>query len=532
MINPTKPEPNYGSYYNSNQLMLPIDLTFNFEENSLVSTFVEVMKGVDLSKCLTKSSTNGNTVHDPIACLTALIFGYVEAGHPSLRDLEEKCRYDTRYIWLSGHTCPSFEYFARLIKDNLLVSVDDLLTVVNLRIFCLDQDIDFNTLFIDGSKWEAYAKKTSFVWKKSVLKYQSKLFNKISKTGREMNETVGQLNSFKIKESYTAYDLEMVIAYMKLMMKKLNIETVRGAGHKRSPYQKYLELFEEYLDSYLKYEGMLEILGDRNSYSKTDHDATFMNMKYDYYNKTGVFKPGYNIQIGTMSGYVVHAGIFDNRSDVGTYISFMESYKERYKKLPKTVVADAGYGSYENYMWNLVNHVDSGMKYNMFNTLHGKSDYLKKNPYNSLNFKTNENGLKVCPAGMEMNRLVSETYSKKGGYTQIIQTYTCDGCANCKHQKECTKAKDGQRKIQVNRVLEELREDVDQRLLSEEGKELRRQRSIQTEGAFGVLKEDYDFDRLWRRGKENVAYEVEMCIIGLNIRKYHYKKIKKQEKPN
>ena len=93
MINTTKPEPNYGSYYNSNQLMLPIDLTFNFEENSLVSTFVEVMKGVDLSKCLTKSSTNGNTVHDPIACLTALIFGYVEAGHPSLRDLEEKCRY-------------------------------------------------------------------------------------------------------------------------------------------------------------------------------------------------------------------------------------------------------------------------------------------------------------------------------------------------------------------------------------------------------------------------------------------------------
>jgi hypothetical protein len=62
-------------------------------------------------------------------------------------------------------------------------------------------------------------------------------------------------------------------------------------------------MFLEYEEKLLEYQIHLEICGIRNSYSKTDHDATFMNMKYDYYNRTGVFKPGYNLQVGVSDEY-------------------------------------------------------------------------------------------------------------------------------------------------------------------------------------------------------------------------------------
>ena len=52
-----------------------------------------------------------------------------------------------------------------------------------------------------------------------------------------------------------------------------------------------------------------DILGERNSFSKTDPDATMMHMKYDYYNHTNVFKPGYNVQIGVNNGYIAYSYI-------------------------------------------------------------------------------------------------------------------------------------------------------------------------------------------------------------------------------
>src|SRR5690606_8129805 len=48
-----------------------------------------------------------------------------------------------------------------------------------------------------------------------------------------------------------------------------------------------------------------QILAGRNSYSKTDQDATFMRMKEDHM-KNGQLKPAYNLQLSTSGQFVVN----------------------------------------------------------------------------------------------------------------------------------------------------------------------------------------------------------------------------------
>src|SRR5699024_11216925 len=78
-------------------------------------------------------------------------------------------------------------------------------------------------------------------------------------------------------------------------MKDENIAFVHGKGKRKSDIQKLYDELKEHAMKMFEYTIHMDILGERNSFSKTDPDATFMHMKYDYYNHTNVFKPGYNI---------------------------------------------------------------------------------------------------------------------------------------------------------------------------------------------------------------------------------------------
>src|SRR5699024_12239388 len=78
-------------------------------------------------------------------------------------------------------------------------------------------------------------------------------------------------------------------------MKYENIAFVNGKGKRKSDIQKLYDELKEHAMKMFEYTIHMDILGERNSFSKTDPDATFMHMKYDYYNHTNVFKPGYNI---------------------------------------------------------------------------------------------------------------------------------------------------------------------------------------------------------------------------------------------
>ncbi len=90
------------------------------------------------------------------------------------------------------------------------------------------------------------------------------------------------------------------------------------------------------------------MLGEWNSYSKTDPDATFMRMKEDHM-KNGQLKPGYNVQIGTENQFVVGYRLHQRPTDTRCMKPHLEKVKNALGKLPGTIIADAGYGSEENY---------------------------------------------------------------------------------------------------------------------------------------------------------------------------------------
>ena len=499
------------------QFKFPLDFYTNVPNNDPVTSFVEIMKGLDTSKYFKTIPHRGNQGYDPHMMLNIVLFAFMNKV-PSLRELETLCKYDIRYMWMADNETPSFMAFQRFISNTLTHEIEDIFYDVCHRLIELD-NVDLSKLYIDGTKIEANAKKNSFVWKKSLINRRNKVFEKTTAEITYLN-TQYKFN-YETNTKYNASFIGQIADDLMSYMVQNKIDLVYGTGKRKHDIQKRYEHILDYYSKLMNYEEMLEICGDRNSYSKTDHDATMMNMKYDYYNKTGVFKPGYNVQIGTSDEYVVHIGVYPNPADTKTFIPFMKSYYEKYECYPKWPVADAGYGSYDNYMFCIINKMELGMKYSYYAKKNDSK--FKKNIYHSYNFKKDEKGYRVCPEGHSFNIDYGDVINEKGDYIQISNIYGCGQCNECPVKEKCTKSQEG-RRIQVNPILEEMYRKVDENLSTAEGKEMKKQRSIQTEGAFGVIKYDVGYERIRRRGIKNVKTELFLVFIGFNLRKYHHKK--------
>ena len=101
--------------------------------------------------------------------------------------------------------------------------------------------------------------------------------------------------------------------------------------------------------------------------------------------------------------------------------------------------------------------------------------------------------------------------------------YECLDCMKCRHKNKCTQAKEN-RKITFIDGYKELKDEVKENLDSKLGIFLRTQRSIQVEGAFGVIKQDMKFRRFTRTGFKGVRLEMNFIVIGYNLKKFHNKK--------
>lgn len=514
MENTTFSEPNYGSYYTAVQLMLPMDISKKIDENDPVVSFAEAMKGLDLRSYVKKSVHRGNQGYDPYMMLNIMLFAEMEGKHSDLREIEKLCRTDIRYMWLSHENTPSHMAFQRFEQKYLKKSIKDIFFEITGHLINL-MKIDVSRQYIDGTKFVANAYKNSFVYKTRVVNARSRLWSNITEIIILLNQEFGF--NFPYHDQYCAQEIGYIVQYLMEVMVKENTEITYGKGKRKSLIQRYYDKLLTYAIKLDEYEENLFICGDRNSYSKTDHDATMMNTKYDYYNKTGVSSPCYNVQQGVCDGLVTNLGIYQTPGDTKTFIPFMEQGAEHYGYFPLWAVTDAGYGGYDNYFFCVENNIELGMKYNYYAKKHEKQ--FKKKKYNAINWEKNEDGYKICPAGHVFDILLTEKYDETGRYLKINQIYGCEGCPECDRRKECTKSK--RRTITINPINEEFQMTVDHNLGTEEGKEMKKQRSIQAEGVFGIIKQDRLYTRIKRRGLENVEMEIFKVYIGYNLMKYH-----------
>ena len=519
-------------YLDNNSAFQPsfqFPLNFVYEDaiakDDISRTVKEVVEGVNIFKYVNFSHRNSYG-YDGMKMLECVLLAFALKGYASVRELEDLCKYDIRFQFIMDGQTPSHMAFHRFIHNDLLMPIEDLFVEFN-KYFEANDDIDTDILYIDGTKFEANANKMTFVWMKSTKKHREKRWIKIMERIRSFN-TYCKNNSIPLylsvlKEFSFEYLVEITENIEKIM-NKLNIELKHGKGQNKHPLQRFKEGFEEDAEKILKYATYYRIANGRNSFSKVDHSATFMHMKYDYYNHTNVFKPGYNVQMGSSNGYIRHVYISNDCNDINTYIPFMEGYHLAYGKYPTKTPADAGYGSYDNYSYCKEHKIELYMKYNTYKKEHDNIN--DKNRFKSYRMKPDQDGKIICPAGKEFS-LEYEKVNTEGRYSKTLKTYRNEYCDNCPLRCQCTKGKNG-RTLVINEKLIEYQVEVSTNLSSDEGKELMVQRSIQAEGIFGQIKQDNKYARLWRRGETGVKLELLLVSLGHNLRRYHVRKHQKK----
>ena len=299
-----------------NQVVLPLDLGICIPEGDLVFKVAEICENLDYTELFNTYLRTWRKVN-PITMFEVLVFAYMSRKFSS-REIESLCKTDIRFMWLlNGEPSPSASTIVRFQRGHLAEAIEGLFYQFVNKLYEMGE-VKFKNLFVDGTKIEAYANKYTFVWKSAVEKNLAKLKNKTSVFLEVLSERYGFSENISVEECYES---------LLRQAQWLNLEFAVGKGKHKTQLQRDIEILEEYIAKEAEYYSHLGKFGNRNSFSKTDTDATFMHMKEDYM-RNGQLKPGYNIQIGVESEYIVGVDSFSNRSDVGTLIPFLNRIRK------------------------------------------------------------------------------------------------------------------------------------------------------------------------------------------------------------
>ena len=507
------------------QLKMPVDMERIIEISDPVYTFNEVMEHIDLNKYIAeeKGCNAGRPKYDPIKLLKVILFAFMEYGYCSVRVIQKLCKTDIRFLWLlDEEPAPSHMTISNFMNHCLKTKIEDIFADINGYIFA-QENVDLEHAYLDGTKLEANANKYSWVWKKGSIHSRNNVFSKLNGLLTEINESV--LASYRVKfELRQEYAIEYVEYILETYLEVSGIKRenfVHGKGKRKSTEQKQYERLEECLKGLKKYSEHIRICGEkRNSYSKTDHDATFFRMKKDYMGNDALL-PGYNMQLLICDEYIAHYGVFPFASDMDCFQPMMEGFARRYGHYPRYPLADAGYGSFNNYLFCQEHGMEKYMKFTMYEK-ESKDKKYRNDPYRAVNFEIDQDGYMLCPNGKRFNYLRTEPV-KGNQFGRTEEYYQCEDCDGCPHRASCHKSSQN-RIIRLNEELTRFHDEVLENLNSVHGALLRMNRSIQSEGAFGGIKWNRGYKRLRRRGIESVLLEIGLISCGFNLHKYHLKK--------
>ena len=246
----------------------------------------------------------------------------------------------------------------------------------------------------------------------------------------------------------------------------------------------------------------------RNSYSKTDHDASFMRMKEDHM-KNGQLKPAYNIQLASSSGFIIGENVSHHPSDMYTLKPFLKKLQTNYENKLDKIVADAGYESEENYVLLAENKLASYIKPSNYEKSKTRK-YKKEEKFRKSLIYDDIEDKYISEEGKEFIRCADRYRKRKSGYVTTTKVYRCFDWN-----------KDGQKTkgIYIAEIFQKYRKESLENIRSDQGIEERINRSIQAEGAFSKIKSGLNYNRFHHRGKANIISEVCLLSIALNLNK-------------
>lgn len=504
----------YISYIQNQTVLFPQRIDEDIAENDPVRILNHIVEHLDLTHVKKLYREKGRSPYHPKMMLKVILYAYMNNIY-SCRKIERLLRRDIHFIWLSGSSKPDFITINRF-RNRLKDEINHIFTQVVLML-CEYGLISLDVEYIDGTKIESKANKYTFVWRKTTEKNRERLLKKISALLEQIDENLA--GESILPENETEITPEMLSVLSDKLNKSLTCAPEPADKERKAVLRKkkkQIKELEKHKDKLEEYNRKMETLGDRNSYSKTDKDATFMHMKEDAM-RNGQTKPGYNLQASTENQFITDFAFYPNPTDTLTMPSFLASFKEKYGRFASTVIADSGYGSEENYRYMEENDMEAYVKYNRFHIEH-RARYIP-DPFSAEGmFYNKEKDFYVCPMGQHMERIGTKHRKTGSGYITESARYRAKNCSGCPLRGQCFKST-GNRVIEVNHKLNAYKKKAADLLTSEEGIRHRGRRCIEPESVFGQIKYNMAYRRFRHFGKDKIVMDFSFFAIAFNIKK-------------
>jgi transposase len=506
----------FKPYQQNQSTLLPPNLDDLIPKNHLVRLINRIIEQMNIDYLLRGYKGGGTSSYHPRMLLKVLIYGYTQRIYSSRR-IAKALRENIHFMWLSGGNRPDFRTINHFRSSRLKGTIETVFGTV-VEMLLEEGLIDLHDYFLDGTKLEANANKYSYVWSKNTRKFKSslqtgvkELLHEIDKTNHEEQARYGDRDLEEMGE-----DNQIDSDKIEQKLKELD-DRLRKDPDNKSLSKAVKKIRDDYLPRHKKYEQQEKKLKGRNSYSKTDEDATFMRMKEDHI-KNGQLKPGYNIQMGTQNQFIIGYSIHQKAADTSLLIPHLEQLKKQLNRCPENVIADAGYGSEENYQYLAKRGITAYVKDNDFH--YGQTSKYKRKKFLKSNFIYDpQSDTYKCPSGERLYYVKSEDYKTDNGFRTTRRVYQARRCQQCYFRTECCKGKYN-RRIQVSFRLDFYRKKAREMLESKRGKELRSQRPVDVESVFGQIKHNRHFRRFLLRGLDNVTIEYGLIALAHNMMKW------------
>lgn len=504
----------FRSYIHKKMILFPQRIDKDIAEDDPVRLLDALVDNLMLDNVYKLYKPSGRKPYHPQMMLKVILYAYMNNIY-SCRRIESLLKRDIHFIYLAGYEQPDFITINRF-RNRVKKEINNIFTQVVL-VLAAKGLISLDVEYIDGTKIESKANKYTFVWKRTVEKNRAKLQEQIRTLLLQVDDVIAQDNAAKTEGvEFTAALLDEISEELNKSLESAPEPKTKEEKQAVKTKKKQLKELEKKRNKLQEYDQHLEIMGERNSYSKTDPDATFMHMKEDAM-RNGQTKPGYNLQIATENQFITDFALYTNRTDTLTLPSFLESFKSRYHRYTKTVVADSGYGSEENYLFMDVHNMEAYVKYNYFHK--EQRPRYTPNPFSPASLYYNkEQDFYVCPMGQHMKRIGMKRSLTSNGFVTYSVRYQAERCDGCPLRGSCFKAR-GNRIIEVNHQLQHYKQKARELLTSEEGIKHRGRRCIEPKAVFGQTKYNKAYKRFRHFGKDKVNMDFAFFTIAFNIGK-------------
>lgn len=522
--------PVFKPYVMHQQYLLPPSYDDLIEPEHLVRVVSAAIDKLDLRPLMAQYKGGGTSSYHPQMLLKVLVYAYSQKIYSS-RKIAKALRENIHFMWLSGEQRPDFRTINDFRGSRMKGVIDEVFAEV-LEYLIEAGKVKLETYFVDGTKIEADANKHKVVWAKRKNTYQKGVRQQIDELLKQIEaENEAEQVEYGEKdleergggEGGSAIDSEKLRERIEKLNQRLR-ERQQPKKDTQAARKALKKLADDCLPRLEKYEQQTETLAGRSSYAKTDPEASCMRMKEDRGAEKPWPKPAYNVQIGTEGQFITGFSVHNRAGDTPCLIPHLEQVRKNTGgRLPKKIVADAAYGSEENYAYLEQQNAANFLKYNTFyqDTHHyRKPEVLRAHQFRAEHFAYDpEQDQFICPADKRLRFQYTSRYTTDNGYVSDRRNYECFDCAECPLKSQCTKAK-GNRKIRISFRLLAYRSQARANLTSEEGQRLRAERSTEVETVFGHIKHNMSFRRFHLRGLEKVKTEWGLVSIAHNLRKF------------